>query len=969
MKNELRIKNGVSKRFRNSALCIVNFAFALAAAKTHAGFTFDAAQYVEGEALAARGAAGASWAFAEGSEKPTGDGEGRVCFNDGADFSFIANASPADGETSAVYEYEFTFDSFMTEAPLEPADSLAGMCPAQFDGLSTGFYVQGDGRWIAVEGDGVAIAVGTPVACRIMLREVAGVRFVSYAVRGPGGYVQLTTREGRREFRAGETASAVRISRFNGTGSLSRIDGAERVPETTPRAIYWVGGESGDWSDGANWALTDGGNSANEAPQSGDVAFVPGEVELTVGGKTAKVRDLVVEAGEGGGEMIGGGICPVLSVDLSRPRIGKALSVESSEGVFGVTPFVRYAWTRGSATKAWDASPFSSDASFTPQAEDLGHWFRVTAGADDGLTLDRTFYFSRFPVLYMTTDDGLTPTAEKEDHEGKVYVQGNAEWKSLYDGKMYIKVRGNTTKYYPKKPWKLKLDKKTDMFGFGKSKHWVLLANYNDMSQMRGRLAADFANDTGSLGMDSTWVECVLNGELQGLYQFMEHVRVDANRVDIYDWEDNAKKFGSTEEDFSGLDAMIEAGAPVDISGGYLFEFSQEYDDISKFTTKSGNLEMLTMFSRPEYACTSTNMMNWCGSYMQDFWDAVTSADRKNAKGKYYTEYADMDSMVAYTLVCELFANNDATKKSRYAYIDRGGKLFFGPVWDFDWGCASIRVGQNPEYWACSKDNEGDNSRKYSFQKELASDVNFCRRLYARYWEVRERYEEVFKAGGLIDQYAAVLAEASAVDDNLWWGRRSSGEKRTAADDRAILKTFLAARAQWLDAQFASVETLMASLKCAIQTNPAGDEEIAAQADWSPEAVREAETLADGTVIPEMKLEWIRVQLEPADAGFGWATDRQLKDAAVMVPTAWGKPTPLWQDYVAGTRPDAVDDLFHVTDFSVAPDGTVDISYSPDLGEKRSYTVLGCENLGDAWHEKSDGDRFFKVQVSMPSDQ
>ena len=939
---------------------------ALITASALAGFQFDAVQYADGEALSANGASGGSWAFAEGSERPTGDGDGRVCFGDEADFSFVAESSPADGETTASYEYELTFDLISCDPPAEPEEGLAAIVPAKFDESSTGFYVLGDGRWNAVKGEGIAIAADVPVACRISLREVAGVRFVSYAVRGAEGYVRLATREGRSEFRAGETTSAVRVSRFQGAGSLSRIYGSERVPETTPRAIYWVGGESGDWSDGANWALTDGGESVNETPKPGDVAFLFGEVELTADGNAAKVRDLVVEAGESGGEVMGGSVAAGLSVDISRPRIGKSLAVESSDSIFGVTPFVKYAWTRGSATKTWDASPFSTEASFTPQAEDLGHWFRVTAEADDGSTLDRTFYFSRFPVLYMTTDGGLTPTAEKEEHEGRVYVQGNNDWKSLYDGKMYIKVRGNTTRYYPKKPWKLKLDKKTDMFGFGKSKHWVLLANYNDMSQMRGRLAADFANDIGSLGMDSTWVECVLNGELQGLYQFMEHIRIDPNRVDVYDWEDNAKKYNSTEEDFSGLDAMIEAGENVDISGGYLFEFSQEYDDVSKFTTKSGKLEMLTMFSRPEYACTSTNMMNWCKAYMQDFWDAVTSADRRNSKGRYYTEYADMDSMVAYTLVCELFANNDATKKSRYAYIDRGGKLFFGPVWDFDWGCASIRVGNDPKYWACSKDNEGDYSKKYSFQKEWASDFNFCRKLHTRYWEVRERYGEVFKDGGLIDRYTSVLSEASEVDDNLWWGKRSAGEKRTAAEDRAILKSFLAARAQWLDAQFASVETLMASLKCSIQSNPASDAEIAAQAGWSTEAVREAETLGDGTVIPEMKLEWIRAQLEPADAGFGWASDQQLKDAAVAVPSAWGKGIPLWQDYVAGTKPEVADDVFCVTDFSVAPDGTVDISYSPDLGEKRNYTILGCEYLGETWHEKSDGDRFFKVQVSMP---
>ena len=205
----------------------------------------------------------------------------------------------------------------------------------------------------------------------------------------------------------------------------------------------------------------------------------------------------------------------------------------------------------------------------------------------------------------------------------------------------------------------------------------------------------------------------------------------------------------------------------LDITGGYIFELSEEYDDPSKFTTYSGNLQVKTMFSRPEMAGTSTAMMDWCRGYMQDYWDAVTSATRRNSKGRYYTEYADMDSMVAFTLVNELFANNDAKKKSRYVYIDRGGKLVFGPVWDFDWGCSSIRVGQSPEYWACSKDEDPERSKPYSIQKEWASDVNFCRRLYTRYWEIRGRYEEIFRDGGLIDRYAEVLAEAGRMDESL----------------------------------------------------------------------------------------------------------------------------------------------------------------------------------------------------------
>lgn len=40
----------------------------------------------------------------------------------------------------------------------------------------------------------------------------------------------------------------------------------------------------------------------------------------------------------------------------------------------------------------------------------------------------------------------------------------------------YIRGRGNSTWICDKKPYKIKLSKKADLFGMGKNKHWVLLA-------------------------------------------------------------------------------------------------------------------------------------------------------------------------------------------------------------------------------------------------------------------------------------------------------------------------------------------------------------------------------------------------------------------------------------------------------------------------------------------------------------
>ena len=48
--------------------------------------------------------------------------------------------------------------------------------------------------------------------------------------------------------------------------------------------------------------------------------------------------------------------------------------------------------------------------------------------------------------------------------------------------------------------------------------------------------------------------------------------------------------------------------------------------------------------------------------------------------------------MTGYWLTMYIMGNSDSSYKSRYAYMDRGEKMFMGPVWDFDWGCGSPQV-------------------------------------------------------------------------------------------------------------------------------------------------------------------------------------------------------------------------------------------------------------------------------------
>ena len=57
---------------------------------------------------------------------------------------------------------------------------------------------------------------------------------------------------------------------------------------------------------------------------------------------------------------------------------------------------------------------------------------------------------------------------------------------SYFGGK--LRVRGNATASYLKKPFQVKLTEKADLFGMGSDKTWLLLANYDDQSLLRNSI-------------------------------------------------------------------------------------------------------------------------------------------------------------------------------------------------------------------------------------------------------------------------------------------------------------------------------------------------------------------------------------------------------------------------------------------------------------------------------------------------
>jgi uncharacterized repeat protein (TIGR02543 family) len=565
-----------------------------------------------------------------------------------------------------------------------------------------------------------------------------------------------------------------------------------------------------------------------------------------------------------------------VAISKERPMVGVALSATIQNPDADVD--YSYVWTVGgeeiSCTKSY----------YIPTEADYENWIEVAVYDGSALVCQDQIYFSKLPVAYITTDDKEDITSRDVYKSASLRVQGNEKYAQQYDSTLQVRCRGNWSYIgMPKKSYRLKLDTKTDMFGFGKNKHWVMIANYREESLQRNTIANNISMKLGLTGADTTWVDVVINGEYVGNYQFCEQIRVDENRVNIDNWSDTIedvakaiyaveKSNGMTKEDRDAMEDCMEEDfswvtsgeveyngktytiadyyeKTFDISGGYLFELNRYQAstdgerDTSEFDTGNG---MRVVIDSPEYTCTNDEMFAYCKDLWQSFEDMYCSEDGYS-NGSHYSQIADVNSMVSYWLTLELVGNNDAAARSRWVYKDTGGLLTFGPVWDFDIGFGSSGVGSNATGWKFSTRSLTDN-----LFKEWIDDPYFLVKASEKYWDIHSYMESIYEDGGMVDEYYDYLKESGAANEAIWkW-------KRGFEEDTASVKTYLKQRMEWLDQQFATQKSIVSSLYTTNSSNPYTKSDDILQISLTnaePDAVTPSEQApADGLIVKSSDL-------------------------------------------------------------------------------------------------------------------
>lgn len=482
----------------------------------------------------------------------------------------------------------------------------------------------------------------------------------------------------------------------------------------------------------------------------------------------------------------------------------------------------------------------NSTDTYMATKKDYEHWVKVVAYSGEKLVGEDSVYYSKLPVLYVETEGGVAIDSKTESRNANINITGNGIDSDQYSGGCEIKLRGNSSSYFAQKPYKIKLEKKANLFGMGKNKHWVLISNYMDQCSLRNKIGSELSAKFGLIHMSMLPVDVVINGTYCGMYNLSEQIRVGDTRVDIYDWEGeaeevakaiyNANQDSLTEDDRDRIEELmccdlnwISSGHIVynnedyviseyykvsdNITGGYLFEMSEEYDELSEFETANA---IKVMLNTPQYLYTNELMMNYVKNYWNRYEEALRSPIGYNSENKHYSEYADINSMVTYWLTMEIMGNNDAFYKSRYAYLNQDGKLQFGPAWDFDWGCGSYTVGTEATGWKLSTG---------TLWKDFIDDPYFQVKAAEEYWRIRPYLSELVSEGGVIDASMEYLKEAGKATDVRYPKKKySKYERRTFSTDAEVFKEYLTNRFKWLDETFRTLSSTSAKMKLKAST-------------------------------------------------------------------------------------------------------------------------------------------------------
>jgi hypothetical protein len=411
-------------------------------------------------------------------------------------------------------------------------------------------------------------------------------------------------------------------------------------------------------------------------------------------------------------------------------------------------------------------------------------------------------FTSDLPVVILHSLGKGAPTASRQTSVHlSVYepVQGVTSLTNAptFVTRSAIKIRGSSTEGLPKSSFALEfwdefnIDTKREILGLPEESDWVLYApNVYDPVLIHNPFIHQLSRDIGQYSSRTRFVEVYLNRaagpigftNYNGIYVLEEKIKIGKNRVDIDKLEP-------------------EHVNQPEISGGYLVKIDRVDPGDSGFS--GGGQQMA--YVDPKEPIIELPQRDPQEQYIKAYFNefrAVLNGTNWLHPTLGYAAYLDRSQWVDFHIVEVLSGNVDAIVLSTYLHKPRGGKIAWGPHWDFDRALGSTDGRDaNPRIW-----NTGPFFSAWFTR--LFRDPDAWQHWADRYQELRRSHLSTTNMHALIDRLANEVRPAQVRERAKWRTAMRGGSYQGEIN---LMKNWVSNRVDFLDRQFVRSPELSAA--------------------------------------------------------------------------------------------------------------------------------------------------------------
>ncbi len=415
---------------------------------------------------------------------------------------------------------------------------------------------------------------------------------------------------------------------------------------------------------------------------------------------------------------------------------------------------------------------------------------------------------SHLPLVVIDTwgqsivDDPKITASLKVINNGPGQLNNIYQEGTDYDGYIGIEIRGQSSQMFPKKSYSFETrdsagnDVDATLLGMPEEEDWILYAPYSDKSMLRNAVTFHLGRKMGDWQPRCRFCELYLNGSYQGVYTLMENIKWDINRVNI-----------------NKLNPDEIAGD--DLTGGYIVKVDKTWGlDYSEFfqTYPSNTYNNARNYSFTYVYPKSDEIVAQQKTYIHDFlldFENNLNGDQFRDPEDGFRKYLDINSFVDFQIIQELTNNVDGYRYSTFFYKKRdsdGGKLFAGPLWDFDLCYGNVNYSElnlATDRWLYPNYGPGENFVMHWWAR-LMEDEEYRYRLVARWEQLREGAFKTDSVMAYLDTTIQYLG--ASIDRNFtsWpilgqyvWPNHFIGN--TCEEEVIWLKNWITDRLNWMD--------------------------------------------------------------------------------------------------------------------------------------------------------------------------